>query len=558
MYLVLLCRRFGLLFLLNILVSGLSIGYCQCSAIINTFPYRESFEAGTANWVSLGANNDWAWGTPTKPTINSAGAGTKCWIAGGLNTSFYNLGEKSWVQSPCFDLSTIDKPYISFLVFWDTEYSYDGGNIQYSLDGGTTWTTIGSSSEITNCGTSNWYNIAGVTNLSGLTNQTSGWAGTIQPSSGSCRGGHGIGSWVRATHCVAGAANKPQVIFRFTFGSGTTCNDYDGFAFDDFTIDQPPTQPYSITSSCTGNLEAQFTINNSNCFNNYLWDFGDSNSSSNSSSSPNSSHEFTTGGTYSVSLAAGGTCAKDTSISLSINIIGANISTTTVSCQGDSNGTAAVSLSGATATTAIQWNSDPLQNTSSINNLPIGNYSVLISDPNACGINLTAPIVEGPDSRPRLNIGNDTTICPGSYFIIKPPTFSQYLWQDGSSDSLFIIRNFGEFFLQATNNSGCIVSDSLKVKEDCLNDILFPSAFSPNEDGINELFYGVGTVPVSFLLNIYNRWGELIFESLDSSKGWDGNYKGHHCEDGIYIFRSEYSFDDVVVKQKAGRIFLIR
>ena len=126
MYSLQLCRRFGLLFLLNIVVCGLSTSYSQCSAIINSFPYQESFEAGTANWVSLGANNDWAWGTPTKPTINSAGAGTKCWIAGGLTTSFYNLGEKSWVQSPCFDLSTIDKPYITFLVFWDTEYNYDG------------------------------------------------------------------------------------------------------------------------------------------------------------------------------------------------------------------------------------------------------------------------------------------------------------------------------------------------------------------------------------------------------------------------------------------------
>jgi hypothetical protein len=59
----------------------------------------KGFEASDGGWISGGAGNDWAWGTPSKPVISAAGGGTKCWIVGGLTGSSYTNAEASWLQN---------------------------------------------------------------------------------------------------------------------------------------------------------------------------------------------------------------------------------------------------------------------------------------------------------------------------------------------------------------------------------------------------------------------------------------------------------------------------
>jgi hypothetical protein len=102
----------------------------QCGALISTFPYNENFEISQGGWVAGGNASDWAWGTPTKTVINGAGTGTRCWIVGGLTTAFYNLGQRSFVESPCFDFTNLPYPYIHFKIWWETERRFDGSNLQ--------------------------------------------------------------------------------------------------------------------------------------------------------------------------------------------------------------------------------------------------------------------------------------------------------------------------------------------------------------------------------------------------------------------------------------------
>src|SRR6185369_4994936 len=117
---------------------------------------------------------------------------------------------------------------------------------------------VGMVNEPTDCFTQNWFNYSNIINLSGLASPASGWCGTLQPTSGSCQGGNGSGGWVTARHCLLTLAFQPQVIFRFTFGAGTTCNDYDGFAFDNITIQDvmPPVADFSF--SCTSSNSVVF------------------------------------------------------------------------------------------------------------------------------------------------------------------------------------------------------------------------------------------------------------------------------------------------------------
>lgn len=553
-------RKYRFLLTFALILIEITQSHGQCAAVINTFPYQESFESGTANWISGGISDDWTWGSPSKALINSAGAGSNCWIVGGTTTSFYNFGERSWLKSPCFDFTLIDKPYISFLVFWDTESYYDGGNIQYSLNGGGTWTTLGASIEPTECNLQNWYNENSILNLNTLANNRSGWSGNTDPigSTGSCNGGNGIGRWVRASHCVPAAANKPQVIFRFTFGSGTTCNSYDGFAIDDFFVGTPPATAIDFSFNCNGNSNVDFSSSSSNCLNQYKWDFGDPASSLNSSTVQSNNHLFTSSGVFNVSLTASGACSSDTTVTKQVVILGAAISSTNVTCVGDSDGTASVTIQGAGPFTNVLWNTIPFQLTYSIMNLPEGNYSAVISDSLACGLTLNTSIIPGPFSKPNVDIGNDVRICPGEKIPLIAHNFSTYLWQDGSNDSVFVVTQEGKIVLIVTNEFGCQASDSLLVLEDCINDILFPNSFTPNQDGINEVFLGVGSEPSGFLLQIFNRWGEVIFESNSMAIGWDGRYQGRFVHDGIYIYQAKFTMSDNQEIVKTGNLFLVR
>lgn len=530
----------------------------QCSALINTFPYQESFETGTGNWVPLGTNTDWTWGTPTKTIINAAGAGNKCWIAGGLSGSSYASSEASWIQSPCFDLSGIDKPFISVLVFWETEFSYDGANLQYSIDGGSSWSTIGYANEPASCGTDNWYNHPGVRFLNGLTNNATGWSGSTGGGAG-CGSGHGSGQWLRASHCVPQVANKPQVIFRFTFGSGTICNNFEGFAFDDFRISSAPVASVDFTYSCGDDFIVNFgAVNTANCLNDFEWNFDDASSLSNSANTEGPIHRFSGAGVYNVTLEASGNCFLEASTSKQVTILDATLTATEVSCEGDSDGSATVNVLQGSAQTSINWNTQPSQISTTASGLPVGEYMVTISDPNGCGLAKAIRIEESPEARPSVELGNDTTLCPGSFFIIKPSTFKTYQWQDGSTDSLFVVSSSGIIKLNVTNINGCQASDSILVVEDCLNDILFPNTFTPNDDGINEFFKAYGSEPSEFYLSIYDRWGELIFQTEDFTAGWDGIFKGHRAEDGLYIFRAVYSIFNSESREKAGSVYLIR
>ena len=242
--------------------------YCdlsaQCNTMIATFPYLENFEGGQNNWTSGGTNNDWTFGAPSKTVITAAASGLNCWIVGGLVNNSYISNANSWLQSPCFNFSALTNPQISCSVFWETEKKYDGANFQYSTDGGNTWLTVGSVNSNTNCIGSNWYNYSGVNNLG-----TDGWSGNIQPNVGSCLGGGGSNGWVTAKHTLSNLAGASSVIFRFKFVSGNTCNNFNGFAVDDFIVSDAIPNTVGFNYNCSGNNNVLFTNTSVICATNF-------------------------------------------------------------------------------------------------------------------------------------------------------------------------------------------------------------------------------------------------------------------------------------------------
>lgn len=530
----------------------------QCTVPITTFPYAEDFEMGSNGWFSGGVNNDWAMGSPVKPVISSAGSGAICWISGGLNNSFYNYGERSWVQSPCFDISALQHPVVKVLVFWDTEYQYDGGGIQYSNDGGLSWKNLGSSQSTGSCYNQNWFNYYNITNLNGLSSPGSGWSGTIRPGSGPCRGGNGSGQWMEARYCLEGIPQLQQIIFRFTFGAGTTCNDYDGLAFDNFRIEEAQAVASDFNWVCTGPSTVLFNDLQPGCHATWTWDFGDPASPSNSSTVPDPEHVFSAPGTYNITLTAEGACTPGLPVSKQVRIAGLNLSTTDVTCTGGNDGTATAAVSGAIPPVTYAWNTIPVQAMATATGLQEGTYTVTVSSSGACDVSGVVGVTTNPAGHPVISLGKDTTLCPGSELFLAPGKFAAYVWQDASTDSVFPVTEDGKYWVTVTNTLGCEASDTIRVTEDCLGDIMFPDAFTPNGDGKNDIFLPSGSHAEEYSLAIFNRWGVKIFESNHQETGWDGTFRNSAVPEGIYVYLTRYSIGGRIGISKKGSILIIR
>ena len=94
------------------------------------------------------------------------------------------------------------------------------------------------------------------------------------------------------------------------------------------------------------------------------------------------------------------------------------------------------------------------------------------------------------------------------------------------------------YSLTLTDSQGCIITNTVLVEVDLIcGEVFAPSAFSPNGDGFNDLWCVYGNCLNSMSLQLYNRWGEKVFESNDKSICWDGTYNGVMQNDAVFIYQ---------------------
>lgn len=122
--------------------------------LITSFPYFENFEQNDGQWYAEGINNSWEYGSPSAPKIATAASGQKAWVTN-LDGN-YNDDELSYLYSPCFDLTGIDTPVLTFKLALDIENCgfilCDAGYLDYSIDG-ENWERLGDYGKGIN-----WYN----------------------------------------------------------------------------------------------------------------------------------------------------------------------------------------------------------------------------------------------------------------------------------------------------------------------------------------------------------------------------------------------------------------
>ncbi|WP_315818484.1 gliding motility-associated C-terminal domain-containing protein [Paraflavitalea speifideaquila] len=151
------------------------------------------------------------------------------------------------------------------------------------------------------------------------------------------------------------------------------------------------------------------------------------------------------------------------------------------------------------------------------------------------------------------------SICKYSKLTLVPAkTYKHYQWSTGSSNATTQINKPGLYVLTVTDNNGCVGKDTTLVfQKDCLYGVFIPNAFSPNGDRQNDVFRALVYGPtLQFNLQVYNRYGERVFNTTDPDKGWDGTYKGKPCDNGSYIWVCSYHIEGGVPAFRKGHVIL--
>jgi gliding motility-associated-like protein len=159
---------------------------------------------------------------------------------------------------------------------------------------------------------------------------------------------------------------------------------------------------------------------------------------------------------------------------------------------------------------------------------------------------LSDTIVIGEKYRPSVNISDDTTICEGNTLTINVANENAtYLWQDFSTSPLYDIEEEGAYRVKVTNECGSSHANFYVVVKDCGCYVYAPNSFTPNSDGLNDEFrINYKCEFREYNLEIYNRWGELIFKSSSPEVSWDGTKNGRRVPAGIYQYLIKYSSND--------------
>lgn len=217
-------------------------------------------------------------------------------------------------------------------------------------------------------------------------------------------------------------------------------------------------------------------------------------------------------------------------------LVGTSVSVD-ISCYGQVDGS--VSLSAQGGVPPYTYSQGPI-----ITGLPQGNHVYIITDQNGCTVTETLQVIEPAgmtitgDTAFRVFCGEDVpldiTVSGGSGGYT-------YVWDNelaldcfNCEDPLASPNKSTVFTVAVTDNRGCTQFFSSFVEVDC--NLFIPSAFSPNNDGLNDEFFVTVTSSRSFELRIYDRWGEEIFFTADPAVGWDGRHNHNKVPMGIYVY----------------------
>ncbi|MGL5888770.1 MAG: kelch repeat-containing protein [Bacteroidia bacterium] len=288
----------------------------------------------------------------------------------------------------------------------------------------------------------------------------------------------------------------------------------------------------------------------------YSWDFGIALSGLDTSSSDTASWTFTQPGTYTVTLIANSPLACNGGVDTSVQTIVVfpnpvvDLGADTSYCTPQT-----VTFNAAQSGATYNWNTG--DTTASITTSTTGLYVVLLTDSNGC-IDTDSVIIS------ILNndvLSNSISLCGAVNGLILDAGAggTSYLWSTGETTQFITVTEPGIYSVTIITPA-CTIFDSVQVAGAPGEGALYiPNSFTPNGDGLNETFTASGTDITSFQMQIFNRWGELIFETSSQLVPWDGRVNDTLVQEDVYVVVIEYtSICSPALKRRYSHVSVIR
>ncbi|MBN2681980.1 MAG: T9SS type A sorting domain-containing protein [Bacteroidales bacterium] len=243
------------------------------SPIIDFFPYDVDFETEPHYWAASGNNSTWSLGSPTGTLINYSIGGSNAWVTN--LSGNHATSEVSFLESPCFDFSSLTKPRLDFNLWHELTFFLGNATMEYSLDYGISWDTLKAGTM-----SNNWYGMSGT------------WSGSSA-------------DWLEVANVVPDLGGQSSVKFRINLNGGLMAAE--GVAFDNFTISDCLTPDPVADFSYTVDTTTVVFTNLSTGADSYAWSFGDF---IGSSTEENPQHTYILDGSYDVTLTVSNECGS--------------------------------------------------------------------------------------------------------------------------------------------------------------------------------------------------------------------------------------------------------
>lgn len=206
----------------------------------------------------------------------------------------------------------------------------------------------------------------------------------------------------------------------------------------------------------------------------------------------------------------------------------------------------------------VRWNDDHEGHTFEVHTP--GLYSAAVW--NSCGV-FGDSIYVGFDEELPDEI-REQILCKGDTFTLNlaAENHRHVEWFDGDTSLERIFINGGTYHYRVTNKCGVFDQTLQLNEENCMCPFYVPNSFTPNNDGVNDLFaYGYDCEITSFHIQISNRWGQLVFQTSDPTHFWDGTQGGNEAPLGTYIYSIDIhwrDYDKDMHRRIFGMVTIIR
>lgn len=351
----------------------------------------------------------------------------------------------------------------------------------------------------------------------------------------------------------------------------SSCNISDTSTFTVIAFDEILVADFSLNQSTGCDSLHVDVVNTSGAGTSYFWDFGDGNTSI----QENLSHTYFNPGTYTITFIVTDTLTCNLTDTASTVVILLPELEAGFGYAANSCVPVTVTLDNNTASGTFSWdfgdgNSSSLQNpVYTYNNPGVYTITLVAEDPLTCNVTDTVSAQIVVSGYPVAAFHADSIlskIFSTVHFTDLTTDATSWFWDFGDQSTSdqenpdHIYNQLGEFdvCLFVHNDGGCPDSVCQKIIIEAYPNVHIPNAFSPNNDGVNDVFSPLCKDVTDIHFMVFNRWGELIYETNQVGEGWDGTFRGKSSEIGVYVWYCAATFITGVSEHVKGNVTLIR